>query len=315
MTKSFEQINRAYNQTFQPGSLSLGLFFPIEAYQGSIATMQNQVQLAQTAEEIGFTALWVRDIPLHVPEFGDAGQVYDPWVYLSHIGSLTKQIGLATGSIILPLRHPIHVAKSATSIDNLFGGRLIMGVASGDRPTEYAAFNRDVNERNQRFSESFNFIRALNDDFPRIISSIGELTGNDLLPKSYGKRLPMLVTGHSGGQSLQWIAETSDGWIYYPRPIGIVQQMVSQWRSLLRDLSLPDKPFAQSFYLDLHHNPDFLPTPIHLGYRLGRNAFVQLLQAYREAGVNHIILNLKYGRRPALEVLNEIANYVLPGLQ
>lgn len=45
----------------KPGKLSLGLVFPIEAYKGSIATMENQEQLAKQAEDLGFTALWFRD--------------------------------------------------------------------------------------------------------------------------------------------------------------------------------------------------------------------------------------------------------------
>ena len=62
------------------GKLTLGLVFPIEAYNGSIAKMENQEQLAKRAEELGFKALWFRDVPFNDPSFGDAGQLYDPWI-------------------------------------------------------------------------------------------------------------------------------------------------------------------------------------------------------------------------------------------
>lgn len=66
----------------------------------------------------------------------EAGQVYDPWVWLGWIAAQTSTIALATGSIILPLRHPLHTAKASASVDQLTGGRFVLGVASGDRPVE-----------------------------------------------------------------------------------------------------------------------------------------------------------------------------------
>lgn len=50
-----------YQRTFEPGHMTLGLFFPIEAFEGDTPRMQNQVKLARQAEEAGFAALWVRD--------------------------------------------------------------------------------------------------------------------------------------------------------------------------------------------------------------------------------------------------------------
>jgi alkanesulfonate monooxygenase SsuD/methylene tetrahydromethanopterin reductase-like flavin-dependent oxidoreductase (luciferase family) len=60
--------------------------------------MRGQERLARRAEELGFAALWVRDVPLRDQSFGDIGQVYDPWVYLGWITyprSLEQQAELA----------------------------------------------------------------------------------------------------------------------------------------------------------------------------------------------------------------------------
>ncbi|MEM9324289.1 MAG: LLM class flavin-dependent oxidoreductase, partial [Bacteroidota bacterium] len=65
------------NEVMQQEKLSLGLVFPLEAYSGSIAQMQNQEYLAKKAEAVGFKALWFRDVPFNDPSFGDAGQQYD----------------------------------------------------------------------------------------------------------------------------------------------------------------------------------------------------------------------------------------------
>ena len=111
---------------FKPKHLTLGIIFAIEAYEGAIPKMERQIELAQRAEELEFSALWFRDVPLHDPGFGDVGQIYDPWVYLGYIAAQTKTISLGTAAIIFSLRHPIDLAKSAFSVDQLSNGRLIL---------------------------------------------------------------------------------------------------------------------------------------------------------------------------------------------
>ena len=89
------------------------------------------------------------------------GRLFDPFVYLGFLAANTNKIALATGSIILPLRHPAHVAKAAATADVLSGGRLILGIASGDRPEEYPALNMSFEDRGQRFRDSFEYIKRM----------------------------------------------------------------------------------------------------------------------------------------------------------
>lgn len=302
--------NRAYGDLFAPARLTLGVFFPIEAFAGALPSMRGQARLARRAEELGFSALWFRDVPLLDPSFGDVGQVFDPWVYLGHIGAQTSRIALATGAIVLPLRHPLHTAKAAASVNELTGGRLVLGVASGDRPVEYPAFGVDFEERGSRFRLSLDYLeRALAESFPEIDSPLGRLGGADLVPKPAAGRIPVLVSGHSQ-QTLAWIAQHADGWLQYPRDALTQQSRVRQWRAAVGEW----KPFAQSLYIDLHEDADAPAQPIHLGYRLGRNRLIEHLVALRGLGVNHVALNLKYGRRPAGDVLEELGAAVLPQL-
>lgn len=255
-------------------------------------------------------------MPLRDPNIGDLGQVYDLWVYLGWIAAHTRTIALATGSIVLPLRHPLHTAKAAASVDQLSGGRLVLGVASGDRPVEFPAFGFRYEDRGALFREHLGVVReVLADEFPTVRSTYGVLTGAaDLVPKPVGK-LPVLVTGYSR-QTLEWIAEHSDGWVSYPRSLQQQTELAARWRAVAADAA-PDtfKPFAQSFYIDLTDDPDHPPEPIHLGIRGGRAVVFRFLDALRTAGVNHVILNLKYGRRAADEFLEEIGREILPLLR
>lgn len=301
-----------YSKIASKGKLTLGLVFPLEAYSGSIATMENQEKLAKRAEELGFKALWFRDVPFNDPNFGDAGQLYDPWIYMTHIMNQTQKIALGSASIILPLRHPVHTAKSINSLQILSKERLVLGVASGDRPIEYPAFNQQLENKSELFRDSFHYIKALQGDFPKYESKFyGNTNGRiDLLPKYY-KKTPMLVTGHSG-QSLDWIAEHSDGWLYYPRDFKTLQLVMQQWRDSLSKLQIDWKPFMQSLYVDVTKDSKIKPKPIHLGFKSGTeylNTHLKLLESY---GVNHVILNLKYGSRSALEMIEEIGEHVIP---
>lgn len=79
-------FGRGYAAMFAPERLTVGPYFPIEAFDGPEPTMHDQVKLAQAAERLGFAALWARDVPLNDPRFGDLGQLYDPFVWLAAIG-------------------------------------------------------------------------------------------------------------------------------------------------------------------------------------------------------------------------------------
>jgi hypothetical protein len=72
------------------------------------------------------------------------------------------------------------------------------------------------------------------------------------------------------------------------------------------------KPFSQGLFFELLEEPDAPVQPIHSGMAAGRNALLERLAQLREVGVNHVALNLRASKRPAKEVLLELAEYVLP---
>ncbi|MEM8510086.1 MAG: LLM class oxidoreductase [Bacteroidota bacterium] len=303
---------RNFSEVATKGKLTLGLVFPIASYPGAIAPMENQELLAQRAEAFGFKALWFRDVPFLDPAFGDAGQLYDPWVYMTHIMHHTKTIALATGSILLPLRHPIHTAKALNSLQLLSKGRVFLGIASGDRPKEYPAFNKRLDQKGALFRDSFGYLKALQHTFPiHTTSNFGELTGDlDLVPK-YSESTPLLVTGHSG-QKLDWIAAHSDGWLYYPRNFNFLERILQDWQSSLKRTGQTWKPYMQSLYIDLLANRTAQPKSIHLGFQSGVDFLLSYLRNLEHLGVNHVILNLKYGSRPVEQVIEELGEFVVP---
>ena len=131
-----------------------------------------------------------------------------------------------------------------------------------------------------------------------------------MLPK-YHQKTPMLVTGHSG-QSLDWIAKYADGWLYYPRDFRTLQLVMQQWKAALTAVQEDWKPFMQSLYVDLTKVANEKPTPIHLGFKSGADYLIAHLKLLESYGVNHVILNLKYGSRTAEEAIEEIGAKEIP---
>ena len=316
--REFQPINRGYNAVFRLGRLTLGLVVPLESYtSGPVPTMVDHLQRVQLAEELGFSAVWLRDVPFDVPTFGDVGQIFDPFVYLGLLAAQTKQIALGVASIILPLRHPAHVAKAAASVDVLSGGRLLLGVASGDRPDEYPALNLPFEDRGERFRASFDYIQRMWETSPAFDNSYGSLNnealmgGIDMLPKPSSGKLPLLITGGSQ-QDPDWIAANGDGWITYPRAISSQERVISDWQSRVKAAGEPVKPAVQSLYIDLTDDPDSSPQPIHLGFRSGTNPLRDHLKSLEEIGINHVALNLRFNQADIETTLKRLADEILP---
>lgn len=310
---SIPHKHRGFTSMFGAGQLTLGLMLPMSRLQNGIPDMSNQLSLARQADQLGFSALWLRDVPLFDREFNDAGQVYDPWVWLGQLATVTEHIALSTAGIVLPLRHPLHTAKAAATVDALSGGRFLLGAASGDRASEYTAFGVPYESRGALYREHVDVIRrAMSEAYPDLSGTFGELHGLDVLPKPPAGRLPLLAIG-SAQQTVQWIAKEMDGWVTYFRPLQDQLPRIQLWRGADHGQGKERlRPFAQSFFIDLTDDPDTAPSPIFLGYRLGRNQLLKELEALKAGGANHVMFNLRYSTRPATEVVEELSEFILP---
>jgi luciferase-type oxidoreductase len=303
-----------WSRTFRKGRMSLGFFFPIEAFTGDMPALDRPEVLARSADEAGYAALWVRDVPIRDPHFGDVGQIMDPWVFASWIAAHTSRIAIGTGSVILPLRPTMDMAKASASLDCMSGGRLLFGVASGDRPSEFPLYGRDHSLRGDDFRRSVEEVRDLHQNLGPL-EMARRLSGTplELLPRPPAGRVPLLVTGFAQ-QALDWIALHADAWMTYPREASAQAQTINRWNEAVQSVCgrRMHKPVMQSLYIDLLPEADAAPRPMHLGLRLGRTALVALLSRYQAVGVGHTAFNLKYGSRDARSVMDELTEHVLP---
>jgi luciferase-type oxidoreductase len=307
-----------YARMFAKDRLTIGIFLPLRFYQGDMRVLEGQGELVAEIDRRDFAAVWVRDVPLFDPGFGDAGHVFDPFTYLAWLAAKTSHVALATGSAIFSVRHPIDLAKAATTIDRVSGGRLVLGIASGDRPVEFPAYGIDMDHRGARFAEAVTFFRQLvAEGRPSIASPLGKVSGVDFLPKPSAGAIPLVVTG-SSRQTLEWVGQHADGWLTYPDathdPSGPrrLANKIAAWRALIPDGGF--RPHMTNEWIDLVEDPSFPRTPLRGGFVLktGRKGLIDLLGEWKDAGVNHAALGMQFATRPAADIIQELAEEVLP---
>lgn len=311
MEHNLTSSHRGFARVFNDGGLTFGFIAPLEAYpHGPAPTMHDHARLARLADDAGFTAIWLRDVPFHDPSFGDLGQVFDPMAYAGWLAAATSRITIGTAGIVLPLRDPLLVAKQATTLDHLTRNRFVLGLSSGDRPSEYPAFGAEFENRASRFRDASALIRTVTEqEFPRHRSEFyGTLDGSlDLVPKPVSPRLPMIAIGRAG-QTVEWLAAHVDGWIGHQSNFNRMAELTAQWQSALQGAF---KPYGYGTFFDLDRDPD-APLRVGQGISVGRKALRELWKRQEAEGVSHVALNMKMSRRPAEEVLDELGEHLLP---
>lgn len=299
--------HEGFKRTFKNHKLTLGLSLPFDSKNKEHIDFNEQVKFAQQAERLGFTSLFVRDNPLYSPHLGPVTENYDPFVFLTYLSAFTSKIALGTSSIVATLRHPIHLAKSAASLDLISNQRLLLGMATGDRAFEFPAFKVDESALTERYQTTVQSLRALwQSHSPQISNSIFELyedSGLQVLPKH--RTIPMFGTGYSR-QSISWLQQHMDGWLFYAQPFQDQKKLVEAWHSGTDRF----KPFMNILMIDLSQNPNETVKPIKGGFRTGRKNLLQILKAYESINTNHIILRFTNDDRDIEALIEEVGTYI-----
>lgn len=308
-----QEFNKAYYQVLDSG-LTLGLMTPAPMPKEMPVDPVEAKRNAKLAEAAGFAALWTRDVPLMIPQEGSVSALDDPFIWLATLAGATTTIAIGTAAAVLPLRDPLHLAKATLSLDRVSGGRFILGLGSGDRPEEFAAFGKDLADAATSYRENWAIVRSAlappGVAHDLLLASTG---GYEILPVATG-RVPMIAVG-SSRQSLQWIAGNGDGWASYHREEGRQLGRIGLWhQALFQRGDGIRKPFIQSLNLDLIVDEQAPFEPIQLGVKTGRIALIEYFDRLEEFGVAHVIINLVRNGRPVDEVISELGQHVVPRL-
>lgn len=292
-----------------PGRVTLGLLLPVDNdWSRNAGAAMSMPELAASgrqlrlADELGFRAGWLRDVPTFDRDSGDPGQVFDPWTYLGYLAAMTRRMILGTAAVVAPLDHELHIAKRAASVDVLSGGRFALGLATGDRAHEYQLFGADYESRGERLRRAIGQLREL---------WLGGAGQYELAPRPQQGRLPLVIVGRAQ-QTLDWIAFHADAWFSYADSVERLAQIAASWRQAQEGAGCAGKPLLMPLRLILEADRRAPLSHFPMGVRTGMDELKRYLERLHQAGIAHVALNLRLSERPVERVLEEIGRE--PGL-
>lgn len=119
------------------------------------------VEMARAAEDVGFDSIWVGDHYLYRGDGRPERGPWEAWTLLAALAAVTDRVALGPLVACLNFHEPAVLAKLAATVDEVSGGRLILGMGAGWNRTEFDAFGIPFDHRASRFAEAFDIVRRL----------------------------------------------------------------------------------------------------------------------------------------------------------
>lgn len=234
-------------------------------------------------------SVWITDhvaIPPDDAE-GSGGRYLDTLTTLAWLGGATERIKLGSGVLILPYRPILPTARQVATLQELTGGRLVLGVGVGWMDAEFRALGVERSQRGKITDDTLAFFNAA------FANDVVELNGQPFLFKPRPPKPPILVGG-APPHALRRAAELGDGWIPMAKNPAQIIQAVGEYRKLTAELGKPPGNVTVLTALPLDE-PDRAKA---------------LLEGYRAMEVNRVVVGLGYNDIGAyttqLEVLADI---------
>jgi probable F420-dependent oxidoreductase len=171
------------------------------------------VALARGAEDVGFDTIWLGDHLLYRWPGRDPRGPWEAWTMLAALAASTSRIRLGPLVASTAFHAPAMLAKLAATVDEVSGGRLILGLGAGWNETEFAAFGFPFDHRIDRFEEAFTIIRTLlRDGAIDFEGRYYQARDCELLPRPARPGGPPILIGSNGPRMLRITMAHADAW-------------------------------------------------------------------------------------------------------
>jgi probable F420-dependent oxidoreductase len=169
--------------------------------------------IARTVEQAGFDSIWLGDHLLYRFADGSTRGPWEAWTTLAALAEATERVAIGPLVAAMGFHAPFMLAKQAATVDEISGGRLILGIGAGWNETEFAALGAPFDHRIARFEEAFTIVRTLLAEGR--IDFQGEYhvaRDAELLPRPARPGGPPILVGSSGPRMLAATLPYADAW-------------------------------------------------------------------------------------------------------
>jgi probable F420-dependent oxidoreductase len=267
------------------------------------------VRMAQLLESLGYESMWTFEHVI-VPENYESTYPYspsgklavkpdaefvDPLIALSFVAAATERLRLGTGVNILSQTNPLYLAKQASSIDHLSGGRLMLGVGVGWMREEFHALGVPFERRGARADEYLDAMRqAWSGETVELHGDFVDWFGFKMLPRPAQTGGVPIVVGGTTDAAIRRVVERGDGWYLIHKDLDEFSNNITRLREECDRQGRDVAEIELTAYWN-HH-------------REGMEA----LEVYRDHGVSRLLVNLAALRMgPAEEAAQRFAAEVV----
>ncbi|HEY2130600.1 MAG TPA: TIGR03619 family F420-dependent LLM class oxidoreductase [Streptosporangiaceae bacterium] len=226
------------------------------SYAESMTDPSSYIPLARAAEEAGYDSMVVPDSicyprdsasvypfnPDGTREFLEDKPFLEPFSLIPALGAVTDRLRFVTFVLKLPVRNPVLVAKQATSVAVLTGGRLSLGVGTSPWREDYDVLGVPWAGRGQRMDEEIAIIRGLAaGGYFEYHGTVFDVPPVKIAPVP-ARPIPLLIGGH-GDAALRRAAETGDGWLHGGGDPADLPGLLARLAEFRRRAGTADRPF------------------------------------------------------------------------
>ena len=169
--------------------------------------------IARTAEDVGFDSLWVGDHLLYRGADGAVRGPWEAWTTLAGLAEATERVALGPLVAATAFHGPPMLAKLAATVDEISGGRLVLGLGAGWNETEFGAFGYPFDRRVARFAEAFTIIATLlRDGAIDFDGAFYQARDCELVPRPARPGGPPILIGSNGERMLRIALPHAAAW-------------------------------------------------------------------------------------------------------
>ncbi len=247
------------------------------------------------AEQSGYDSIWTID---HViaprKDAAQFGLLYDPLVVLSFAAAMTERVQLGISVLVLPYRHGVLTARMIASLDQLSGGRVILGVGAGWNAAESAILGLPFEQRGPMTDEWIRVMQELwtNPD-PSFEGQFTRFADVEFRPPPLQQPHPPIWVGGHSPAALRRTAEFGAAWQPINRTPAELREGMAEIERLGQRFGREQPPaLAPRLDAELIVDDGGFPAPAHAAHMLtgAPEQMVEQIEELRELGAEHLIL-------------------------